>query len=128
TRPEVVSTLGPKAFGELIVGERGPFPALPAIIFAELRLGELGDDPENGAVGDLPYENIRHLRSVLTAVKEKTVTTKIFERNGAAALSYRTIRNGFFVCKAKEEPAYYAFPKADDLRASHRDWWRSANL
>jgi hypothetical protein len=128
TRPQVVSTLGSRAFGELIVGEGGPFPALPAIAFAELRLGELGDDPENGAVGDLPYENIRHLRSVLAALKKKSVATKIFERSGSAVLSYRTIRNGFFVCKAKEAPAYYDFPKAEGLRAAHRDWWRSANL
>ncbi len=28
---------------------------MPKIVFADLRLGELADDPENGSVRDLPY-------------------------------------------------------------------------
>jgi hypothetical protein len=128
TRPEVVSTLGPRAFYELIVGKREPFPALPAIAFVELRLGELATDPLNGGVGDLPYENIRHLRSVLSALKGKHVAAKIFERCGSSDLSFRMILGGVYVGKADTDLALYPFPNAADLKANHRDFWKSANL
>jgi hypothetical protein len=128
TRPEVVSTLGPVEFFELIIGTRGGFPSLPAIAFVELRLGELGADPENGGVGDLPYESLDHLRHVLAAVKDKDVKTKIFERSGPASFAFRTIKNGIFVGNAREGLGFYAFPSSAELKSTHREWWKSANL
>jgi len=128
TRPEVVSNLGPRGFFELIVGKRNSFPALPAIAFVELRLGELAADPANGGVGDLPYENIRHLRTVLAALKGKDVGAKIFERCGPPAFSFRMIKNGIFLGRAAEGLAFYKFPSMAELKATNRDWWKSANL
>jgi hypothetical protein len=128
TRPVVVSSLGPRGFFELIIGKRDNFPALPAIAFAELGLGELASDPENGGVGDLPYENIRHLRAVLAALKEKAIAAKIFERCGPPSFSFRMIKNGLYLGRAQEGLAFYQFPGAAALKAAHRDWWRSANL
>jgi len=101
---------------------------LPAIAFVELRLGELAADPANGGVGDLPYDNVRHLRSVLAALKGKQVSAKIFDRSGSSALSFRTILGGIYVGKADEDLALYSFPSSADLKAKHRDFWKSANL
>jgi hypothetical protein len=128
THPVVVSTLGPNAFFELIIGKRDNFPALPAIAFVELGLGELAADPENGGVGNLPYENIRHLRTVLAALKGKAVAAKIFERSAPPAFPFRMIKNGVFVGRSEEGLAYYPFPSAAVLKAEHRDFWKSANL
>ncbi len=128
THPEVVSNFGPRAFFELMVGRRDGFPALPALAFVELRLGELASDPQNGGVGDLPYENIRHLRAVLSALKGKTVGAKIFERCGPPSFSFRTIEGGVYLGRADEDLYLYRFPLSAELKASHRDFWKSANL
>lgn len=128
THPQVVSNLCPRDFFDLVIGKRESFPALPAIAFVELRLGELAADPLNGGVGDLPYENVRHLRSVLAALKGKSVGAKIFERCGRPTFSFRTILGGVYVGKAGEELALYPFPSAAELKTSHRDFWKSANL
>lgn len=128
THPEVVSSLGPRDFFDLLMGKKGDFPSLPAIAFVELRLGELAFDPQNGGVGDLPYENIRHLRIVLAALKDKAVAAKIFERCGPSSFSFRTIEGGIYIGKASEGLAFYEFPSSASLKVSHREWWRSANM
>jgi hypothetical protein len=58
--PLVVSTLAPQAFYDLIVRNPTSLIKIPAVCFVELRLGQLADDPQNGNVGDLPYENIEN--------------------------------------------------------------------
>ncbi len=63
--PLVASTLGPRQFYELIVRTPISLLRLPAICFVELKLGELAADPEHGAVKDLLYSNIEHLRECL---------------------------------------------------------------
>ncbi|HBP38724.1 MAG TPA: hypothetical protein DD640_08290, partial [Clostridiales bacterium] len=45
-RLSVVSSLGPVAFNELLLGHQKDFQGLPAIAFIEMELGELANDPE----------------------------------------------------------------------------------
>ena len=125
--PLVVSSLGPNAFYELIVKNPTSLISLPAICFVELRLGELADDPERGAVRDLPYSNIGHLRQCLVDLKTKTVHAKMVNRVQPASFPYRTIKSGIFVGNA-EQLIYFPLPSQEELRAKYYRWWRSANM
>jgi len=70
---------------------------LPAVCFAELKLGELADNPEYGSVGDLPYANIDHLRQCLVDLRTKTVHTKMVDRISPPAFPYRTLKTGLYI-------------------------------
>jgi len=128
TRPAVVSTLGPRGFFELLMGRTGGFEGLPAISFVELTLGELAIDPEKGSMGDLPYENLDHLRMCLAQVKTKSVASKIFDRGNPGIFPYRTIKDGVYVGNQKEGLMVYTMPSKTQLKEKNFDWWRSAHL
>ncbi len=125
--PLVVSSLGPMGFYDLIVKNPTTLLSLPAICFVELRLDELADDPERGAVGDLPYSNIGHLRQCLVDLRTKLVHTKMVNRVQPASFPYRTIKSGLFVGN-QEKLVYFPMPPQETLRAEHYRWWRSANM
>jgi hypothetical protein len=125
--PLVVSTLGPVEFYELIVKNPTSLLSLPAICFVELRLGELAQDPERGAVRDLPYSSIGHLRQCMMDLKTKNVHTKMVNRIQPASFLYRTIKSGVFVGN-EERLLYFPLPSQEELRAKHYYWWRSANV
>ena len=125
--PLVASRLNPVEFYDLIVKNPTSLVTLPAIVFAELRLGELADDPEMGQVGDLPYSNLDHLREVLKDMKTKTVATKMVDRASPATFAYRTVKNGFYIGNEKEIK-YYPMPSSEELRTNNYRWWRSANM
>ncbi len=125
--PLVVSTLGPQEFYDLIVRNPTSLVTVPAICFAELRLGELAENPEYGSVGDLPYANIDHLRQCLVDLRTKTVHTKMVDRVSPASFSYRTLKSALFV-GSQEELLCFPLPSQDELRAKYYRWWRSANM
>lgn len=125
--PLVVSSLGPCAFHDLIGKNPTTLLTLPAVAFVELQLGELALDPEFGAVGNLPYSNIDHLRECLLDLKTKTVNSKMVDRASPATFPYRTIKGGFYVGNY-EDLIWFPMPSQDDLRANHYAWWRSANM
>lgn len=125
--PLVVSSLGPQEFYTLIVKNPTSLLTLPAVCFAELRLGELADNPEYGSVGDLPYSNIDHMRQCLVDLRTKTVHTKMVDRVSPATFPYRTLKSGIFVGDA-ERLLCYSLPPRDEMRAKHYRWWRSANM
>ena len=125
--PLVVSTLGPVEFYELITKSPTSLLSLPAICFVELRLGELAQDPERGAVRDLPYSGIGHLRQCMVDLKTKNVHTKMVNRIQPASFLYRTIKSGVFVGN-EERLLYFPLPSQEELRAKHYYWWRSANV
>ena len=123
--PLVVSSLGPKPFYELIVKSPNILIRLPAICFAQLRLGELAEEPEYGNVGDLPYSRIGHLRQCLAELSTKTVDAKMVNRTEPATFPYRTIKSGIFVGN-EADLLFFPFPKVEELRTHHYRWWRSA--
>lgn len=125
--PLVVSSLGPKEFYELIVKDPISLVKVPAVCFAELRLGALADDPVNGDRGDLPYQNIDHLRNCLTDLKTKIISAKMVDRTPANGIPYRTVKNGFFVGNQKKL-LYYPLPTEKELVEKHYPWWRSATM
>jgi hypothetical protein len=125
--PLVVSTLAPIQFYDLIVKNPTSLLTLPAVCFAELRLGELAVDPNRGSVGDLPYSNIDHLRQCLVDLKTKTVHSKMVDRLSPAAFPYRTLKSGIFVGNQKELMCF-PLPPREELRVNHYRWWRSADM
>ncbi len=125
--PMVASRLGPIDFYDLIVRNPTSLVTLPAVVFTELRLGELAANPELGNVGDLPYANMDHLREVLLDLKTKPVATKMVDRISPASFAYRTVKNGFFIGN-ESALRYYPMPSNEILRSEHYRWWRSANM
>lgn len=126
-QPLVVSTLGPQAFYNMIINEPESMVHLPAIAFVELRLGELARNPEFGAVDDLPYTFIHHLRECIMELDEKRVHTKMVNRVQPVAFPYRTIKSGVFIGN-QESLLYFPLPSREELRGKYYRWWRSANL
>jgi hypothetical protein len=125
--PLVVSTLGPKAFYDLIVKNPTSLIKLPAVCFAELRLDDLAKDPKNADFGDLPYANSEHLRNCLTDVHAKQVTTKMVDRLPSGGIPFRTIKNGIFVGN-QEKLICFPLPEEKKLVDKYYRWWRSATM
>ncbi|HNT75814.1 MAG TPA: hypothetical protein PKH77_12435 [Anaerolineae bacterium] len=125
--PLIVSTLGPQEFYDLIVKTPASLLTVPAICFAEMRLGELADNPEYGSVGDLPYPNLDHLRECLADLRTKTVHTKMVDRISPATFPYRTLKSGVFLGNG-QKLLFFPLPSQEELRARHYRWWRSANM
>ncbi len=125
--PLVVSTLGPQNFYDLIVKHPTTLLKLPAVCFAEMRLGELADNPEYGSVGDLPYANIDHLRQCLVDLRTKIIHTKMVDRVSAPTFPYRLLKTGLFVGN-EQQLRCFALPSAEVLRSQHYRWWRSADM
>lgn len=127
-RPLIASRLGPEQFFHLLCDDcRAPL-SLPAVAFIELRLGELARDPMNGAIGDLPYDNIDHLRSCLEQVKDKEVATKGVDRLHPGTFSYRTIKNGLYLGNKTDGLVFYEIPPMPLLQESNYLWWKSATI
>jgi hypothetical protein len=124
--PLIVSSMPPVDFYEYIV-KNPTLVTLPAIVFAELKLGELASDPEFGAVGALPYSNIDHLRECLMDLKTKYINVKMVDRVHAPGLAYRTIASGIYFGK-EEGMLYFPLPSNEDLREKYNNWRRSANM
>jgi len=125
--PLIASRLNPVEFYGLIVKNPTSLVTLPAIVFAELRLDELAEDPEMGEVGDLPYKNMDHLREVLKDLKTKHVATKMVDRISPATFSYRTVKNGFYIGN-ESTLISFPMPTKNELRENNYRWWRSANM
>lgn len=124
--PLVVSSLNAHDFYDFLINDPASMVHLPALAFAELRLGELATNPEFGAVDDLPYDAIHHLRECLVELRGKRIHTKIVNRVQAPQFPYRTIRNGLFIGN-KEGLLYFRLPPREQLRSQYYRWWRSAN-
>jgi len=127
-RPLVASRLGPESFFNLLCGGSATPLSIPAITFIELRLGDLATNPLNGSLGNLPYDNISHLRSCLEQVKSKEVAAKVVDRLHPGTFSYRTIKNGLYIGNKADGLAVYLLPPMDALKETNYSWWKSATL
>ncbi len=120
----VASKLSPPEFIRFLTDTGKPV-STPKLFFVELKLTKLSKD-SYAPIHDLPYPNPDHLRDCLTRLKSsKERLTKTVIRQYKGELSYRTIRDGFFIGE-KENFLYYPFPSIEDLEDKHYIWWRSA--
>lgn len=124
--PLVVSSLPPLEFYRFLTQDPDSMLHLPAICFVDLRLGALATNPEDGPVGDLPYDRINHLRECLVELKTKRIHTKMVDRVHTVEYPYRMINSGIYLGN-REEMAYFPLPTRDELRNKYYRWWRSAN-
>jgi hypothetical protein len=120
----VASKLSPPEFINFLTDPGKPVNA-PRIFMAELKLNRLARHPD-APIHDLPYPNPDHLRDCLSKLmSSEQRLTKTVIRQFKGELSYRTIKNGFFVGD-QEGYLYYPFPSTDELEAKYYSWWRSA--
>jgi hypothetical protein len=120
----VASKLSPSEFLAFLTDTRKPVSA-PKIFMAELKLNRLARHPE-APLNDLPYPNPDHLRDCLsTLMLSERRMTKTVIRQVKGDLSYRTIKNGFFVGE-NDNYLYYPFPSIEELESTYYSWWRSA--
>jgi len=123
--PRVVSSLDPVEFCARLTDPAQPV-SVPKIVFAELSLGALATDPDSGAVDNMPYASLPHLRDCLRELNKKPgKPTKVAVRTVRDDLLYRTVQGGFYVGSSRNLK-FYAMPSQADLDAKHHEWWRSA--
>ena len=125
--PRVVSQLDPAEFVGFITNPDQPIN-VPRIVFAELTLGELKNDPDSPKIDNLPYPNIGHLRDCLRDLNSGPgKPTKTVLRQMNQQMLFRTVRNGFFVGD-QEGIVAFPMPSSDALEREHFAWWRSAQM
>ncbi|RPH99150.1 MAG: hypothetical protein EHM72_11935 [Calditrichaeota bacterium] len=125
--PLIASNLDPITFCRTITN-KNHVVHVPKVVFVELLLGGLAENPKQASAYNLPYKNLDHLRDCLNSLLEKPdKPTKTVIRSMPCDLLYRTIKNGFFVGDA-HDVAFYPFPSIDELEEKNHDWWRSANV
>jgi hypothetical protein len=124
--PRVASRLDPEEFAQYITDRSNPV-SVDRIVFAELRLDALADDPDKGDVSDLPYPHIDHLRDCLKSLQTKqSFASKVVVRDATPSILYRTLLGGFYVADSTGI-AYYPLPSREELETRYYAWWRSAN-
>jgi hypothetical protein len=120
----VASKLSPPEFIKFLT-DTEKMVSTPKLFIVELKLGRLSKD-SYAPIHDLPYPNPDHLRDCLARLKSsKERLTKTVIRQFKGELSYRTIKNGFFIGE-KDNYIYYPFPSTEDLEDKYYYWWRSA--
>ncbi|AFL75429.1 hypothetical protein [Thiocystis violascens] len=125
--PMVASRLEPHEFSDFITNPTNPVH-VPRIVFSELNLGELADNPEHGSTDDIPYSNIDHLRDVLLELTNNHgKPSKLVLKQVKEGVIYRMVQGGFYVGD-QNDFAYYRFPDLAELEDRYRGWWRSAQV
>lgn len=127
-RSLVAASLPPREFYEAITVNPTKHVSFPALCFVELSIGELATDPQGGAVGNLPYDNMFHLRECLVEVQKPGKTTKMVDRAPGVEFPYRTVKvgSGFYYGNGRDL-AFFPMPDHTYFRNNHSLWWSSAN-
>ncbi len=123
----VVSAQDSQTYYESVTSQPAKFIRFPALCFVELSLGALATDPVNGAVGDLPYAFMHHLREALLEVDLTSKQSKLVHRVHSPEFPYRMIKNGIYIGNGPDL-SFYRMPTHEELRRDYNTWWRSANL
>lgn len=124
--PRVVSELEPHEFAAQITDSTRTI-SLPALVFAELQLDRLGDDPEANGVDNLPYGGLEHLRDCLRELRAKPgKSSKLVVRHLEQDVLFRTIHRGFCVAHSGGGFKWFPMPTREELETTHYTWWRSA--
>lgn len=123
--PRVVSKLNPYEFSRLLTSPDG-LVNVPRIVFAEMKLEDLAEDPDSLKVDNLPYINLEHLRDCLRELRHTySKPTKTVIRQMKQDVLFRTIRGGFYVGD-QDCFLYFPMPSKEELETTYYAWWRSA--
>ena len=124
--PRVVSELEPRDFAAKITDEANDV-SIPALVFAELILERLGDDPEANGIDNLPYRSLEHLRDCIRELRAKPgKSTKLVVRYLEQDVLLRTILRGFYFAGKGGAFKYFPMPTREELETTYYPWWRSA--
>lgn len=124
--PRVVSAFEPREFATHITDPTEPV-SLPALVFAELKLDRLGDDPEAKGIDNLPYPNLEHLRDCLRELRLKHgKPTKTVIRYLQQDVLFRTLTGGLYLAAAGGKFVGFPMPTLEQLETIYYPWWRSA--
>jgi len=122
--PLVASILPPAAFMKKLTDGSSPI-VLPKLLFVDLKLGELANNPVSGSGENLPYHNLGHLRDCLEILEdEEGKDMKTVLRFFYGSLLFRTIEDGFFLGGA-DGMIYYPYPELLELEMINYDFFRS---
>jgi hypothetical protein len=120
----VASKLTPPEFISFLTDPSKPVNT-PEVFLVELQLNELAYNPY-ASLDNLPYPNPDHLREcIMQMIKSPQRKTKTVLRFASSEISYRTIKDGFFVGDRKRT-IFYPFPSVDNLENKYYHWWKSA--
>ncbi len=123
--PQIAARYNPSHFMKFVTNRNQPV-SVPKLVFVELILDELANDPKNASADNLPYLNIDHLRDCLSGLRqESNKYTKTVIRYLQGDILYRTCKNGIFVGD-QESILYYHFPNKEELLSKYYSWYRSA--
>jgi hypothetical protein len=64
----------------------------------------------------------------LSELRTKTVSVKMVDRIHPAAISFRTVKSGFYLGSAGCNLLFFPMPSEEVLRTEHYTWWRSAQM
>lgn len=123
--PRIASAYNPIEFVRIVTNPLNSV-SVPKLVFVELVLDELANNPKHGAIQNLPYPNIDHLRDCLIGLLENPLkATKTVIRVFQGELFFRTVKNGFFIGD-QEDLIFYPMPSLEELNNTYYVWWRSA--
>jgi hypothetical protein len=122
----IVSQLEPRDFVKNIT-DKTKRVSLPALVFAELKLDRLADDPEAEGADNLPYPNIPHLRDCLRELRTFNKTSKTVIRFFSQDVLFRTLHRGFYYGNDDGAFLFFPMPSRETLEGEFYPWWRSAN-
>jgi hypothetical protein len=121
--PQVASNLSPLEFLKKLTDGSLQL-RLPKLLFVDLNLGELANDPLKGSAEHLPYGSVSHLRDCLEIIKtEDLKQMKTVHRIFTGTLLYRTIDRGFFV-GSKDNILYYPFPSMAEIEKNNYEFYK----
>jgi len=120
----VASKLNPPEFIQFLT-DMDKRISTPKLFIVELKLNKLSKD-SYAPIHDLPYPNPDQLRDCLARLKSSQERlTKTVIRQFKGELSYRTIKDGFYIGE-KDNFLFYPFPSIEELEDKYYNWWRSA--
>jgi hypothetical protein len=121
--PQVASNLTPLEFLKKLTDGSLQI-RLPKLLFVDLNLGDLANDPINGSAEHLPYGSVSHLRDCLEIIRtEDLKQMKTVHRIFTGTLLYRTIDRGFFV-GSKDNILYYPFPPMAEIEKNNYEFYK----
>ncbi len=125
--PLIGSSLDPVAFTKFITTPAQPV-YVPKIMFVELELNGIADDPIGGRADNLPYNDLSHIRNCIAELDSKQIKIKTVDRVAQQSILYRSVKSGsgFFLGDQKKV-IYYPYPSKEDFEGKYNTWWRCAN-
>ena len=122
--PLAVSSLDPQKYGEYMTDKSNKVH-VPALFFADLKIGNIDDIENSGNVGQIYDKNLEHLRDCVHSLQAGKKVTKIVDRENYNSSFYQIIDSGLYVASG-DGIAMYAMPNRDELKNIDYDWGRSA--